>query len=88
VKEQAPPKKAGAGGPNWRLGKFHDDNDEDQYLTEQQSIESQSMAAGIKVEEKQLSKHQARRMKKKQKKDEEKKGPIMGDDEPTLDDLL
>ena len=26
---------AKSSGPNWRQGKFHDDNDEDQYYTEQ-----------------------------------------------------
>jgi hypothetical protein len=26
---------AKSSGPNWRTGKFHDDNDEDQYYTEQ-----------------------------------------------------
>jgi len=50
------------------MGKFHDDNDEDQYHTEQAAYDegptgtyAQQMAMQMKVEEKTLSKHASRR---------------------------
>ena len=63
---------AKSSGPNWRTGKFHDDNDEDQYHTEQAQINesgtyAQQLASQVKVEEKVLSKHAARRARKKAK---------------------
>lgn len=41
TKPNMPAKKKGGdgGAPNWRLGKFHNDNDEDNYLNEQGQIE-------------------------------------------------
>ena len=84
------------------MGKFHDDNDEDQYYTEQNQIDDgpagtyaqQQLSSQIKVEEKVMSKHAARRQKKKNKgggvvvSDYPEAGqPIMGEKEPTLDDL-
>lgn len=83
------------------MGKFHDDNDEDQYYTEQQAYDegptgtyAQQMAMQMKVEEK-VSKHASRRQKKKGKgagtvvcdPTPQPGGPIMGESEPTLDDL-
>lgn len=32
-------KKDDNSGPNWRIGKFHDDNDDNQYHTEQAEVE-------------------------------------------------
>ena len=60
-----PEQKKKDSGPNWRLGKFHDDNDEDQYHTEQSEI-ANTLANEIKIETK-TSKHSKRRAKKKAK---------------------
>jgi hypothetical protein len=92
---------AKASMPNWRTGKFHDDNDEDQYYTEQNYIDesggtfaNQQLSAQLNIEEKVLSKHAARRQRKKGKgggvvvNDYPEEGqPIMGQSEPSLDDL-
>lgn len=95
---------AKSSGPNWRTGKFHDDNDEDQYYTEQNGYDEatgtyaqQQLGSQLKIEEKVLSKHAARRQKKKNKGGgvvvsdypvEVQSGmPIMGEAEPSLDDL-
>jgi len=104
---------AAAGAPNWRLGQFHDDNDDNQYHTENTAaMASQSMADGLVIEEKKMSKHAARRARKRAKAGavvepsedpgiigadsgsmstgQGKKGKqqqIMGDTEPSLDDL-
>ena len=91
---------AKSSGMNWRQGNFQED--EDQYYSEQYAHEegsgtyAQNMASQMKVEEKVLSKHAARRQKKKNKgggtvvsdyPEPQPGGPIMGEAEPTLDDL-
>lgn len=51
--------------PNWRMGKF---NDDDNYMEEQMQIEknqSDMLFSQLKIQEKPLSKHAARRKKKK-----------------------
>lgn len=60
------------------MGKFHDDEDPDQYYTEQAQIETQEPQYAI--EEKKVSKHASRRQKKK-------KTQIICDADPSLDDL-
>ena len=53
--------------PNWRMGKFHD-VEEDSYLNEQMQIEknqSDMLFSQLKIQEKPISKHAARRKKKK-----------------------
>jgi len=62
------------------MGKFHDDNDEDQYFTEQKEVESNQLSAQLQVEVG-TSKHAARRQKKK------KKAQIICDADPSLKDL-
>lgn len=46
------------------MGKFHDDNDDNQYFTEQIQVENDQLSAQLQVEVG-ASKHAARRAKKK-----------------------
>ena len=43
-------------GPNWRMGKFHDDKDEDQYYTEQGNVSDHAILQ-IKAQDAKQSKH-------------------------------
>lgn len=62
------------------MGKFHDDNDNDQYFTEQKEVEDNQLSAQLRVEVG-TSKHAARRAKKK------KAQQIICDADPSLKDL-
>jgi len=64
------------------MGKFHDDDDNDQYFSEQAQIEADNAAVVHKIEEVQVSKHAKRRNKKKQG-----QATIICDADPSLDDL-
>lgn len=63
------------------MGKFHDDNDNDQYFTEQKEVEDKQLSAQLRVEVG-TSKHAARRAKKKKKAQQ-----IICDADPSLKDL-
>lgn len=65
------------------MGKFHDDEMDEFFEDKSSGLNSQ-----IKVEEaKPLSKHAARRKKKKAAAAMVSQGPIMDDNEPSLNDL-
>ena len=79
-------KKKVESGQNWRMGKFHDDADDNQYFSEQAHVDSQTgLNSAIKVVEEKVSKHAARRRKKKAAIISQ--GPIMDENEPSLNDL-
>ena len=91
-----PAKKKGD-APNWRIGKFHNDNDEDNYLNEQGQIEKDTnndLFSKLNIQEaKPMSKHANRRKKKKAGQVAQEGGPSGGQQplsseaDPSLDDV-
>lgn len=67
--QQKPKKReVDSGAPNWRRGQFHDDNDDNQYMSEQLQYESQNtgdLYSQLVIQDKPVSKHANRRKKKK-----------------------
>lgn len=87
-------KRSDANVPNWRMGKFHND-EEDFMLNEEGQYEKQenTLFSQLKIQEKPMSKHAARRKRKKNAQvvvsqpNPPPGGPIFTDADPSLDDL-
>lgn len=62
------------------MGKFHDDDDENQYFSEQAQIDENLAQAAIPIQTAVVSKHAARRKKKKAQQ-------VVCDADPSLDEL-
>lgn len=89
-----PKKKQDNNAPNWRMGKFHNDAEDDLYLNEQGTYEKteNTLFSQIKIQEKPVSKHAARRKRKKATQVVTSQNPppggqIITDADPSLDDL-
>lgn len=88
------------GAPNWRIGKFNHDNEDQMYMNDEGVTQQSdnSMFSQIKINEggggKPMSKHAARRKRKKQgqvittvTQNPPPGGQIITDADPSLDDL-
>ena len=88
-------KKQDNNAPNWRIGKFHNDEDNEMGLNDEgvYQKEENTLFSQLKIQEKPMSKHAARRKRKKaaqvitSQQNPPPGGQIITDADPSLDDL-